>query len=396
MKATRHLLWLALLLPLAASCADCGARQPAPDKGAQGKSAPPKPWTRPPVIDMHTHIGPDAYELALEVADQNGIERIVNLSGGHQGRGLEPHLEAIQRHPGRIAVFYNLAWRAYDHPDFAQVMSQGLEEAVLNGYSGLKISKALGLGVQDAQGNYVPVDDPKLAPIWDTAGRLGVPVAIHTGDPKAFFEPIDAHNERLEELSAAPHWSFADPAYPRREALLQQRDNLLRRHRETTFILVHFGNNPEDLDYVESLLKEHPNAVLDVAARLAEIGRHEPERVRRLFLQYKDRILFGTDLGIHKRRQPKQGEGPYSLFLGSLSKEPPTVEDIRPFYSKHWRFFEADPQQTGLIPHPVPIQGAWQIQPIHLPPEVLQAVYHDNAARLIFKDPPAPASPTGQ
>ena len=32
----------------------------------------------------------------------------------------------------------------------------------------------------------------------------------------------------------------------------------------------------------------------DLAARIPEIGRHDPEQVRRLFLKYQDRILFGT------------------------------------------------------------------------------------------------------
>ncbi len=379
----RHFLWLALAtLCTLSACNRCGTPQDTtPTPAPQPET---KAYTRPSVIDAHTHLGANAYDVALEIMEKQGVARVVNLSGGHQGRGLEPHLKAMEAHPGRIAVFYNLAWRVYPRPDFGQIMAEGLEEAVLRGYAGLKISKALGLGVQDAQGNYVPVDDPKLAPIWDKAGQLGIPVSMHTGDPKAFFEPIDANNERIEELSAAPHWSFADPKYPRREVLLAQRDRMLARHRKTTFILVHFGNNPEDLDYAESLLERHPNVVLDISARLAEIGRHDPEKVRALFIKYKDRILFGTDLGIHKRARPKPGEGELSLFLGSLSKEPPTPKDIGPFYDLHWQFLEADAKKTGLISHPVPIQGPWKIKPIALPEDVLQAVYHDNAYRLIF------------
>jgi predicted TIM-barrel fold metal-dependent hydrolase len=375
--------WGLLLAPLALSCADCGARPPSPPP-APTPAAPR--WVRPPVIDAHTHINPRGYDQMMALADQSGIARVVNLSGGHQGKGLEPHLEAMRRHPGRIAAFYNLEWRALERPDFAALMAGGLEDAVAQGYRGLKISKALGLGVQDAQGAYLAVDDPRLDAIWQKAGALGVPVAIHTGDPKAFFEPVDARNERLEELTAAPHWSFADPSFPRREVLLAQRDRLLARHRGTTFILVHFGNNPEDIDYVDRVLDAHPNAVVDVSARLAEIGRHDPEEVRALFLKHRDRILFGTDLGVSVRGDA--GSPPeVSLFLGSISTEPPTLAQVKPFYDSHWRFFEADHRQVGAIPHPIPIQGRWQVQPIHLPPEVLQALYHDNAARLIFKDP---------
>lgn len=359
---------------LLASCTEC-TRAPAP-RSPLPPQAPQKPLT--PVIDVHTHIGTTAYDKALKLTAQNGVTRIVNLSGGHQRIGLKTHLEAIENNPGRLAVFYNVPWQLFAHPDFPKVLPRAFEEAVRSGYAGLKISKALGLGVTD-KGKLIPVDDPRLDPLWAKAGELGVPVAIHTGDPRAFFEPNDQHNERHEELSEAPHWSFADPSYPRRETLLAQRDNVLRKHRNTTFILVHFGNNPEDLDYARTLLEQHPNVVLDISARLAEIGRHNPVAVRKIFETYKDRILFGTDLGIHIRK-----DGSTSFFLGSLSKEPPTEKDVKTFYQKHWSFLELDHRKTGLIEHPVPIQGRWKIAPISLSPETLKAVYHDNAYRLIF------------
>lgn len=339
-----------------------------------------------PVVDVHTHIGAGAYGLALELAAAHGIERVVNLSGGHAGRrgGLAPHVEAIGRWPGRVAVFYNVDWREHEAPGWGEAQAKGLEDAVKAGYAGLKISKALGLGVQNDDGSFLAVDDPRLDPIWAKAGELGVPVAIHTGDPKAFFEPIGPDNERLEELKEAPSWSFADPKFPRREVLLAQRDRMLAKHRATTFILVHFGNNPEDLAYAAALLERHPNAVLDTSARLAEIGRHDPEKVREVFVRYKDRILFGTDMGVHARRSKRDGRVYGSLFLGSISKQPPGRDDAALFLKRHWAFFERDPAKTGPMEHPVPIQGDWKIRPIGLPDAVLRAVYYDNAYRLVF------------
>ena len=35
-----------------------------------------------------------------------------------------------------------------------------------------------------------------------------MPVTIHVADPIAFFEPLDARNERWEELRANPDWHF--------------------------------------------------------------------------------------------------------------------------------------------------------------------------------------------
>jgi predicted TIM-barrel fold metal-dependent hydrolase len=379
-KLTLLLSALAVLVGLSSACR---SDPPAPASELATAPSATTAGNRPPLIDVHTHIGGNAYELALELAGQNGVERIVNLSGENQTVGLGPHLAAMQRHPGRIAVFYNLAWKYAGEPDFGPVMAQGLEQAVNAGYAGLKISKVLGLGLEDQDGKMVAVDDPRFDPIWAKAGALGIPVSIHTGDPKAFFEPATPDNERYEELSEAPSWSFADPKYPRREVLLAQRDRVIEKHRGTTFILVHFGGNPEDLDYVDKLLDRHPNVVVDVSARLAEIGRHDPEKVRAFFVKHKDRILFGTDLGIHQRT--RDGVVESSFFLGSLSKEPPKKSDVKLFFDRHTRFFESDPAVTGAIDHPVPIQGNWKVPPIHLPLDVLKAVYHDNAYRLIFE-----------
>ena len=382
--------------------------QPAPQPTSQPQSTfaePPAPmtarpgWRRPPVIDVHTHVTPSSYDLALQLAEENGVERIVNLSGGNQIKGLGPHLEAIERHPGRVAVFYNLPWQLYEREDFGAQAAAGLGDAVKRGYAGLKIPKVLGLGLTDAQGNFVPVDDPKLDPVWAAAGRLGVPVAIHTGDPVAFFKPVDEHNERHEELALAPNWSFADPKFPRLEVLLAQRDRLLERHRGTTFLLVHFGGLPEDLAYTEALMERHPNVVLDVSARLGEIGRHDPARLRAFFTKHASRILFGTDLGVS---QEPSDPPKVHFFLGSVSEREPAHDDVEPFFHAHWRFFEEDAAQVGTIPHPIPIQGRWGVRPLNLPDEVLKALYHDNAHRLIFApmyarlqapDPLSPAQP---
>ena len=66
--------------------------------------------------------------------------------------------------------------------------------------------------------------------------RVGAPVLIHTADPKAFFEPLDAANERWDELSEHPDWHFGGPGYPGFGELLTQLDRVIERHPRTTFI----------------------------------------------------------------------------------------------------------------------------------------------------------------
>ncbi len=338
------------------------------------------PAERGPIVDVHVHTAPSQYGLLADVLASTGVTRFVNLSGGVAGFGLEKALAAAEPFEGRIAVCANVRWRSYTDPDFAAEQVALLERGAALGARCLKIPKALGLGVPDPddESRYMAVDDARLDPIWAAAGRLGLPVFIHTGDPKAFFEPLGPENERMDELGVHPEWSFADPKYPRRAELLAARDRVVARHRGTTFIGVHFGNNPEDPDYVAKLLADNPNLYVDLAARLPEIGRHDPSKIRALFERFADRILFGTDLGFHRG----------GIMLGSVGRERPRLIDVFWYYAVHFRWLE---RADRSMQHPTPIQGRWRIDGIGLSPETLAKVYRLNALKLLWgEDGPGP------
>ena len=322
------------------------------------------------VIDFHAHVSPTGLERIRHIMDDHGIEQVVNLSGGSGGRGLEASV-ALSGVEARLLHFYTPSWRDRHRPGFGGRAALRLEDAVkTHGFRGLKISKALGLYLADRRGKRVPVDWVELDPLWAKAGELGVPVAIHTGDPAAFWDPVTPLNERFDELAIHPRWSFAHPAYPPRLVLLEERNRVIARHPETTFVCVHVAGDPEHLEEVDALLDAYPNMMIDTSARLAELGRHPAAAVRAFFLEHRTRILFGTDLGV----------GGDHLMLGSGGEEPPTMDDVRPFYEAHWRFFETRDRD---IPHPTPIQGDWSIDGIGLPADVLALVYRDNARRIL-------------
>jgi len=323
------------------------------------------------VIDVHTHIMPSGLRRLARVMKENGLGLVVNVQGGSPGRGLEQSV-AMQRHFPGIVSFYNPAWRERNEPGFGEREAKRLEYAVKQAhFKGLKIEKALGLYLTDADNRRIPVDWKELDPLWAKAGELGVPVLIHTADPKAFWDPVTPENERYAELSVHPGWSFADrEKFPPRESLLAERNRVIARHPKTTFICAHFGNDPEDLAYVDAFLDKYPNAMIDTAARIGEIGRHPADEVRAFFVKHRTRILFGTDLGLEA----------HGIMLGSTGETPPTMADVKPFYDAQWRFFEGS--EKG-IPHPTPIQGNWTVDAINLPDDVLDDLYFANAMRLL-------------
>ncbi len=206
-------------------------------------------------------------------------------------------------------------------------------------------------------------------------------MAIHVGDPKAFFDPVTPGNERYEELSLNPGWSFADRSvYPTFEELHGEFEGLVARHPRTTFIGVHFGNDPEDPAHVAALLDRYPNLFIDTAARVGEIGRYPAEKLRAIFVEHRKRILFGTDIGVSGSH----------LTLGAPEPYPETPETTARFFNAHWRFFET--REKGLA-HPTPIQGRWTVDGLGLPRDVLEDLYHGNAERLFGLPPVQPIKP---
>lgn len=334
--------------------------------GGGCKKAPPKPEPALEKIDVHTHLSPGSLGHVLPMLEQQGIRTVVNLSGGREGRGLEPQLAAAQKAHGRVLVFCT--------PDLTQPVAAPaeLERMHALGCRGLKIFKALGLGLTRPDGTLVPVDDPALDGLFDRAGELKMPVAIHTGDPKAFWQPVTPANERYEELSVHPDWALAGRPVPTWEALLEQFERRVARHRGTTFIGLHFGNAAEEPRRVDAMLERNPNLVVETSARLPELGRTPIGELREIFLRRQDRILFGTDLAA--------GDRPTELVLGSPGPKLPTPAEVTRFWSSTWRFFET--RDRGF-PHPTPIQGSWTIDGLGLPREVLEKVYRSNAVRVL-------------
>jgi predicted TIM-barrel fold metal-dependent hydrolase len=279
---------------------------------------------------------------------------------------------AAARSSGRISVFCNLDWREARLPGYGKRMAASLPMAKQMGAIGLKVPKGLGLGYLGPDRKLIAVDDPELAPVWERAGELHLPVAIHIGDPKAFWLAPNDSNERIDELRAHPEWSNYGQPVPSWEELYAGFARLVERHPRTTFIGVHFGNAPEEPARVAKLLDRSPNLVIDTAARIPEIGRQPADAMRAFFEKYQDRVLFGTDLGI--------GPDGDDLMLGSTGTLPPTDDDVRRFFVATWRYFESNDRQ---FEHPTPIQGRWKIDGVGLPRAVLEKIYWRNAARVL-------------
>jgi predicted TIM-barrel fold metal-dependent hydrolase len=314
-------------------------------------------------INFHAHLGrwlsPDGTWMEKDVPrlvammDAANIEATVNLDG-RWGKELEENLDRYDRaYPGRFFSFCHVDWRLLDHPDGPGLLVKSLEESVARGARGLKVWKDLGLKVR-SKGQLVLPGDPRLSPLWEAAGALGIPVLVHVADPVAFFLPRDCHNERIEELSRRPQTAARHGGGTEGfRRLLASFEQVVAAHPGTTFVAAH-GLYPENLGYVGEMLERYPNLNIDIAWAHLQLGR-QPRAARDLFCAHPGRILFGTD-----------------VF--------PLRQQI---FSIYFRFLETFDESFSYTDEEPPGSGRWPIYGLGLPQEVLAKTYKDNALRVL-------------
>lgn len=305
-----------------------------------------------PFIDVHNHqwIMPiqDLEDLVMEM-DSLNMGVMVNLSG-FRGKILEWSLDNVaENYPARFAVFLNLNFENLDDSGWPEEPLLMLEEGVKQGVKGLKVYKELGLNEQDNNGNRIPVNDPRLDPIWAKCGELGIPVLIHSGEPNSFWKPKDKFNERWLELKQYPGRYRNPENLPSFDSVMAEQHAVFRKHPNTKFINAHLGWYGNDLKKLGELMNEFPNMYTEIGAVLAELGR-QPKAARAFFIAYQDRILFGKDT--YKMEE-------YYTYFRVLETE----DEYFDYYRKR--------------------HANWKMYGLGLPDSVLRKVYYKNALNVI-------------
>lgn len=307
-----------------------------------------------PFIDVHNHqwsmAGPDLANLIREM-DKLNMAVMVNLSG--RGRGSEEQLfnslESIKKnYPKRFIVFTNVDFGGIDDPTWGSRTAKQLEEDVKRGANGLKIYKNLGMMSRDSKGERIRVDDPRIDPVWAKCGELGIPVLIHSADPKQFWQPIDNQNERWLELKLHPGRRHdTDPV--KWETIIEEQHNVFRKHSKTKFINAHLGWYGSDLARLGKLLDELPNVYTEIGAVIAELGR-QPRAAKEFLTKYQDRVMFGKDSWVVDE---------YSTYFRVLE----TADEYFPYHKRYHAF--------------------WRMYGLELPDDVLKKLYYKNALKVI-------------
>jgi uncharacterized protein len=256
-----------------------------------------------PVIDMHSH---DYAKTALDIQtwirnmDKFGIEKTVILSK-ETGPGFDSVLARYAAFGDRFELWCGFDYTGYDGPDWPVHALKELERCHKLGAKGVGELGDKGLGLvysmpTPAYGMHI--DDPRMKPLLERCGELGMPVNIHVADPYWMYLPMDSTNDGLMN---AYDWKIdlTKKGILDHGELITTLENAVRDNPRTIFIACHFANCCYNLEILGRLLDQYPNLYADISARYAETATI-PRYMAKFYEKYQDRLLYGTDMGFEE------------------------------------------------------------------------------------------------
>jgi predicted TIM-barrel fold metal-dependent hydrolase len=317
-------------------------------------------------IDVHLHLHNPALAFMQSARRQNFKVLTINVDYPDF-----PPIDEQQRVAIELKKQFpqDLAWAATfpvdgsDKPNWLAQTRERIAASMKAGAVGVKVWKNIGMSLRDAKGQLVMIDDARFAPLFDDFAKQGVPLLGHQGEPHNCWLPLaqmTVNNDR-EYFKAHPQYHmYLHPEMPSWEQQMAARDRMLAAHPGLRFIGVHMASLERSVDELAAFLDKFPNAVVDVAARIGQVqyqSQKDRERVRRFFIKYQDRLLYGSDMS-----QAPDQDG------AALGKEAEGV------WRMHWRYFNtADTFKVSDLDKPV--------KGLALPKAVVDKLYRTNAER---------------
>ncbi len=271
--------------------------------------------------------------------------------------------ELAASHPAVLAYAATFSMGGWDEPDWQARVIRELGAAFAAGAVAVKVWKNIGMSFKDASGRLVMIDDPKFDPIFMFIRERDKVLIGHEGEPRNCWLPIadmTVNNDKEYFREHPQYHMYLHPELPSYEQQMAARDQMLDRNPGLKFVGAHMASLEWSVDKLAAFLDRYPNTVVDLAARLGQVqfqSNHDLARVRRFFIRYQDRLLYGTDL---------------SQDPGSDSQQ--LRRDAHATWLRDWQYLA-----TGLtfrVPElDSPVHG------LSLPENVLRKIYSRNAER---------------
>ena len=317
-------------------------------------------------IDVHVHINsPDTALLDQAAADHF---RLLTINVDYPDFPALADQSRIAKalvaaHPERVAYSAAFSMRGWDDPQWQQHVIQQLDDAFKSGAVAVKVWKNIGMEFRDAKGRLVMIDDPKFDPVFAYIREQHKVLIGHQGEPYNCWLPISKMtvNGDKEYFKEHPQYHmFLHPEMPSWADQMAARDRMLDAHPKLHFVGMHMASLERNVDELAAFLDRYPNAVVDIAARIGQIqdqSQRDREKVRRFFIRYQDRLLYGTD----EAQEPTESGADMARATEKAWRE-------------QWRYFASD-QTFKVDDLDKPVQG------LALPRGVIDKLYRLNAER---------------
>lgn len=211
----------------------------------------------------------------------------------------------------------------------------------------------------------ISLDDPRILAVAKHAYDRGYHFMTHVGDPKAWFFGKGV---------------YADGTYGTFESQFAMLERMLERYPDRRHLGAHMGGSLEDLELLAGRLEKYPHYIVDMSATkwmVRAAVEQSAKDVRDFFVQFQDRIVFGSDLVVGDKYDWDHYASRYwalemtweSQYRGESPIEDP--DGGRGFDPKSGAF---DAAKADGVP---------RLQGVDLPRDVLLKIYRSNARRLL-------------
>lgn len=330
-----------------------------------------------PKVDAHVHLYGEM-PVFLRRMEADGF-RVLTINVNY--RDFPPLAEqerdaaALHRaHGDRFAFAASFDASNSAAPGWLAGVQHGLDAAFAEGAAAVKIWKDVGMQQRDPDGRAVMIDDPRFDPLLDWLEKRGIPVLGHQGEPRNAWLPLEEMTIRgdREYFTEHPQYHMAGrKEWPSYEEQIAARDRMLDKHPGLTFVGVHLASLEWNVDRIADFLRRYPKASVDLAARMPHLelqASRDREKVRRFFVEFQDRILYGSDLGRSRGQSDEE-----------------FADEAHAAWLADWQFL-AGSDELHSAEFDAPFRG------LALPRGVLAKVYAGNAQRLFPNAWSAPAA----
>jgi predicted TIM-barrel fold metal-dependent hydrolase len=318
-------------------------------------------------FDTHVHINTDDPTF-IKLSEEDNFRLLDIIDDRPFGLSMEEQQKIailqMKAFPGRVSFATTFSVKNWNNDDWQEQTIIFLKNSFSQGAIAVKIWKNIGMELKDKNGKFVMIDNPRFDPIFDFLAKNKITLIGHNGEPKDCWLPLDEMTVKGNKNYYSQHPEYhiyLHPEYPSYDDQIRARDNMLEKHPDLKFIGAHLGSLEWSLDELAKRLDKFPNMAVDLS-RMTNLQIHAItnwQKTHDFFIKYQDRLLYGTDRGVERAKNPNE-----------LKK------NVHDAWLRHWKFFTTD--EKMLEPA---VEG--EVNGLKLPCEVVDKIYRKNAEKWL-------------